>query len=193
MNVYDFDNTIYKGESVFDFYIFCARRYPVMIRYIFVILFAWLRYKLLILSREKLMSLAEKYAAMFITSISDLEGLVKEFWDKNQRKIKKFYLETKRDDDVIVTASVGFLLREICRRVGIQNCICTEVDEKTGEIHKLCFRQNKPGYFKSEFPEAKIENFFSDSMNDLPMMQMAKNAYLVKGEKILPVAEEKLR
>lgn len=28
MNVYDFDNTIYDGDSSIDFYIFCLKRHP---------------------------------------------------------------------------------------------------------------------------------------------------------------------
>ncbi len=192
MNVYDFDNTIYSGESVFDFYIFCVKRHPALIRYIFTILFAWARYKLLLLSREQLMELAEKYSAKFFEEVKNIELLVKKFWDSNQKKIKKFYLETQRDDDVVVSASVNFLLEEICRRIGIRHCICTGVDISTGHVYRLCFRQNKPGFFREIFPDAEIENFFSDSMNDVPMMKMAKHAFLVKGEKVLPVPKEKL-
>lgn len=192
MNVYDFDNTIYKGESVFDFYVFCVKRHPSLIRYLFIILMAWGKYKLLLLSREKLMLLAERYAIRFIDTVSNVEELVKEFWDKNQKKIKDFYLSSRREDDVVVSASVGFLLREICGRLGISNCICSEINTDSGEIIRLCYRQNKPGYFQNAFPGSAIENFFSDSMNDLPMMKLAKNAYLVKGERIIPVERERL-
>lgn len=34
MNVYDFDNTIYKGDSTAHFYFFCLKRHPSMIKYI---------------------------------------------------------------------------------------------------------------------------------------------------------------
>ena len=193
MNVYDFDNTIYDGESVFDFYIYCVWRYPRLIKYFFIVLFSWAKYKLLLLSREKLLALAEKYAAEFFRQVRDIETLVREFWDKKQKKIKSFYLETHREDDVVVSASVSFLLEEICGRLGIKHLICSRVDTDTGHVYDLCFRQNKPGYFRQHFPDAKIENFYSDSMNDKPMMLMAKNAYLVKGNKIVPVPEKKLK
>ena len=192
MNAYDFDNTIYAGESVFDFYIYCARRYPSIFKYIFIILTAWARYKLLLLSRERLMALAEKYAAEFFRQVKDVEALVKDFWDENQKKIKQFYLKARREDDVIISASVSFLLDEICARLGIRHCICSKVNTKTGHVEALCFRQNKPEHFLSEFPDGKIENFYSDSMNDVPMMKMAKKAFLVKGEKLIPVPKEKL-
>ena len=38
MNVYDFDNTLYKGESSYDFFFFCLKRKPKMIKYIPVVL-----------------------------------------------------------------------------------------------------------------------------------------------------------
>ncbi len=192
MNVYDFDNTIYSGESVLDFYLFCARRRPRLFRYAFIMLSAWARYKLMLLSREKLMLLAEKHARKFLSAVSDVETLVHEFWDSHESGIKEFYLKNRRDDDVVVSASVSFLLRDICDRIGIKSLICSEVDTKTGKIRRLCFRQNKPDFFAKDFPDEKIEKFYSDSMNDLPMMRLAENAYLVKGERIIPVPKEKL-
>ncbi len=193
MNVYDFDNTIYGGESVFDFYIYCVRRYPGLIKYVFIILFSWVKYKLLLLSRERLMFLAEKYASEFFRRVNNLEELVSGFWDKNQKKIRKFYLKNRRDDDVIISASVSFLLEDICSRLGIRHCICSRVDTATGRVEALCFRQNKPGFFKDRFPNGKIENFYSDSMNDAPMMRIADRAYLVKGERLILVEKEKLK
>ena len=46
MNVYDFDNTIYDGESVFDFYLYSVRRQPKLIRYLFVVVKAFFKYNL---------------------------------------------------------------------------------------------------------------------------------------------------
>lgn len=191
MNVYDFDNTIYDGESVFDFYIFCAKRRPALFRYIFTVLSAWAKYKLMLLSREKLMELAGEYAARLISQMSDSGQIVKEFWDCHENKIKPFYLENKRPDDVIVSASVGFLLREICNRLGVERLVCSEIDPETGKVSRLCYRQNKPYLFAEDFPNEKIDNFYSDSMNDLPMMSIATNAFLVKGDKVKPVPKSK--
>ncbi len=187
MNVYDFDNTIYRGESVLDFYIFCLRRYPWLIRYAFIFVISWIKYKLMLLNLEQLMSLAERYAGEFLLRIKDMDALVKEFWDTHQKKIKRFYLETRKEDDVILSASVHFLLDEICARLGIKNLICSSVNVRTGHVEKLCFRQNKPQYFRDSFPDAEIENFYTDSMNDLPMIKLSKNAFIVKGEKLEPV------
>ena len=44
MRVFDFDNTIYDGESVIDFYLFSLRRNPKVARYVPVVLYHLLRY-----------------------------------------------------------------------------------------------------------------------------------------------------
>lgn len=31
MNVYDFDNTIYRGDSTADFYLYCLKKHPKII------------------------------------------------------------------------------------------------------------------------------------------------------------------
>ena len=193
MNVYDFDNTIYDGESVLDFYLYCLRRHPGILKYIPHILVSWAKYKALLLSREKLMSLAEKYAAEFFVKVKNVESLVSGFWDGHEQKIKKFYLENRIDDDVVISASVSFLLRDICGRLGIKNLICSDIDTVTGKVGALCFRQSKPDFFREKFPGAKIDSFYSDSMNDAPMMLLAERSYLVKGDKIIPVDGSRLK
>lgn len=35
MNVYDFDGTIYDGDSTVDFYLYCIRKHPWLIVYAF--------------------------------------------------------------------------------------------------------------------------------------------------------------
>lgn len=34
MNAYDFDNTIYKGDSTLDFYFFCVKQTPKIVKYL---------------------------------------------------------------------------------------------------------------------------------------------------------------
>ena len=92
VNVYDFDDTIYDGESVFDFYVFCLRKKPGMIRYIPSMIRALVRYKMCRITAEELVLGAEKYLKLFFEKFPNPEGLISEFWDKNMKKIKKLYL-----------------------------------------------------------------------------------------------------
>lgn len=187
MNVYDFDNTIYDGETVIDFFFFCMKRSPSMLRFVPAVLSTWAKYKLCIVTMAELETQAEKYLGRFLVKAGDLSSAVTEFWDTHQHKIKSFYAQMQREDDVIISGSCDFLLDEICRRIGIKNYICSSLDLKTGKIRRICYREKKPELFRARYPDAEIENFYSDSQNDLPMMRLAQNAYIVKGEKFIKV------
>jgi len=191
INVYDFDNTIYKGESTLDFYFYCVRRHPVLLKYVSVIAVNLVKYKLCIISEEQLMSLCKKYVAGFLHDCPDARRLAVMFWEKNSHKLKAFYNELHKEDDVIISASFGFLLRPVMQKLGVSNLVCSEVNFDNGEIEKLCFRQYKKDLFLENFNGCGIENFYTDSLNDMPLMMLAKKAYLVKGERITEYVFEK--
>ena len=54
MNAYDFDNTIYDGESIFDFFIFSLKKDIWLIRFLPIVLFRLIEYKLNLLKIEKI-------------------------------------------------------------------------------------------------------------------------------------------
>ena len=91
MRVFDFDNTIYDGESVIDFYLFSLRRNPKVARYVPVVLYHLLRYKLGRTTMADLEQAGRKHAAQYLSSFDDPEGLVRDFWDGHMRKIKAWY------------------------------------------------------------------------------------------------------
>ena len=79
------------------------------------------------------------------------------------------------------------MLEEICKRLDIRNFVGTETDLEKMKIVNLCYRENKVKVFKEKYPDAVIDNFYTDSLNDQPMIDLAKNAYLVKGNKITKI------
>ncbi len=59
------------------------------------------------------------------------------------------------------------------------------VDPETGRITRLCMRSRKVPAFLEAFPDAHIDNFYTDSpKNDGPLIDLADRAFLVKGNKI---------
>ena len=60
MNVYDFDNTIYDGESVIDFYFFSLKKHPRLIMILPKVVEVLIKYKACIISSEELLSVAEE-------------------------------------------------------------------------------------------------------------------------------------
>ncbi|MGN0993694.1 MAG: hypothetical protein ACI4PD_01130, partial [Butyricicoccus sp.] len=60
MNVYDFDNTIYRGESTVDFFRFCLRKKPSMVRYLPSVFWQLLRYKCGVIPAERIIASGER-------------------------------------------------------------------------------------------------------------------------------------
>ena len=183
MNVYDFDNTIYDGESVVDFYLFCVKKHPGLITIFPKVIYMLLRYKALKITEQELIFEAEKYINALFEKI-DFEALVPEFWDKHQNKIKRFYLDNKREDDVVISASADFLVGEMCKRLGIKTVIASSFDRNTKKVTRLCFRGRKVEIFKEFFPDGRIDNFYTDSLNDAPMFELSDRVFMVKGNKV---------
>lgn len=184
MNVYDFDNTIYRGESAVDLFLYYLKRDPSLLRYIPGVAAALLRYKRGKIGIEEALAIYGARVAAYFRTISDFEDDMKRFWDTHMKNIKPFYARLRQPDDVILSASPERVLAEACSRLGIQHCIGTQIDEQTGEITCFCFRENKVGCLLDRFPNAKIANFYTDSFNDQPIIDLAEHAFLVKGNRI---------
>ena len=180
VNVYDFDGTIYDGDSSVDFFKFAIRKRWYICFNVISVSGAALLYFFKIRSKEYFKS---KFFS-FVKDIPDIDSFVKEFWDKKEKKIKHFYLEEHDDSDYIVSASPVFLLKEIARRLDF-NLIATEVDPKTGKLEsKNCYGEEKVK--KIESLGIRVEKFYSDSLADTPMSKIAKHSFMVKGDKIVP-------
>ena len=55
------------------------------------------------------------------------------------------------------------------------------MDKKTGKIiGNNCHDKEKVRRFYERFPDGHTENFYSDSLSDTPMAEIADNAFLVK-------------
>lgn len=155
-----------------------------------MIFYALVRYKLCIISEDELMGLCEKYIGDFLRECPDSRELALKFWDKNRYKLKPFYESVKGNDDVVLSASFDFLLEVPCKMLGIKHLVCSSIDFDTGKVKRLCFKNNKVKIFKSEFCDKEINDFYTDSMNDEPIMRLAKgNVYMVKKNKITLLCE----
>ncbi len=184
MNVYDFDNTIYDGESAVDFFKFFLKKDKKLISFIPTVLVAGIKYKTGTLTIEKAINKYGKKAVDYYILNPHLKDFVNEFWDTHQKNIKPFYEKTRKEDDLIISCSPELSLSEICKRLNIKNYIGTAINEETGEITRLCLKENKVKAFFEAFPDSKIDNLYTDSFNDKPLMDISENVYLVKGAKI---------
>ena len=187
MNVFDFDNTIYNGESGMDIFLFFLKLDPLgVVKYSGKFMEGFIKYKT---NKIKIDEVKSEYGYMlkeYLAKVDNLEQRLEEFWDKNERKIKPFYETVRKDDDIIVSACPEAMLKIMLSRMGIDESrmIGTEVDIATGEIGRINYRENKALYFKERFPDAEIDDFYTDSMSDECLMKMAKRVFMVDGDKI---------
>ncbi len=177
MNVYDFDGTIYKGDSTRDFIFYLLKHYPKVIKYIPAFLFATIKYRFGIISKTKM----KETLYRFLNSFNDdeINRIVNEFWDEHRKNIYGWYLKKRDDSDVIISASPRFILEQICKELKV-NLICSEVNKENGDYIGLnCYGEEKVKRFYKEYQNTKINEFYSDSKSDTPLAKLANIAYLV--------------
>lgn len=182
MNVYDFDKTIYDGDSTVDFYFYCLRRYPSVWAKVPRVLWHGLRLRLGRITKTQFKSVFFE----FITALPCLSAAVQAFWNQHLHKIKAFYYRQQRQDDVIISASPAFLLSPAMELLHIQYLIATEVDVRTGRLTgENCYGAEKARRFRA-WGGTEIERFYSDSRSDAPLAALARQSYLVRGAQLIP-------
>ena len=183
MNCYDFDKTVFFPDSSYLFVMYCLRHYPKAV--LRALPLTCLTGALKLLSLCETRELKEKLFS-FLPYLDDVDRIVEAFWDESfDSGITSWYLQQKRDDDLILSASPEFLLRPAADRLGVR-LIATRMDRHTGRIMgKNCHDHEKVTRFYREYPGERVDTFYSDSLTDYPMARIADCAYLVERGKTL--------
>ncbi len=181
MNVYDFDNTIYEGDSTKDFYAYCVKEKPRVLLSLGKQAIGLGLYLANIISKTKF----KEYFFSFLKHLDNPEETVQKFWDSNITKIKKFYLSQQKEDDLVISASPFFLVNECCNRIGISHVIASDVDISNGKFNgENVYGKEKVKRYRDVYNDEKINDFYSDSYSDSPMANYAENAYIVSADEI---------
>ena len=129
----------------------------------------------------------------FLTRVN-VDRELERFWEKNLSRVKPFYRERHRADDVVISDSPEFLIRPACAALGIERVLGSPVDRRTGRFSgPNCHGAEKVKRFRAAFPGGEIDEFFSDSYSDQPLADLAKRAFLVRGEAVLAWDAKKRR
>ncbi len=178
MNIYDFDGTLYAGDSTMDFLKYSIRKYPGLVRFLPAMGIAALKHY----GFHSIEKTRMKQVFYRIFTGYDADGLLEEFWDKHQHKIFSWYPgRQQKEDDIIVSASPEFLLKPICARLGIQYLMASRVDSRTGlYAGKNCWGPEKPIRLREQMGITRCDNFYSDSYSDQPLAEIAHNAFIVE-------------
>lgn len=180
MNVYDFDGTIYDGDSTVDFYLFALKHQPSLIRYLPRQFCGLLLFVLGRINKTQF----KEYFFCYLPGI-DAEELAQSFWKSKQSRIFDWYLRQKRPDDIIISASPEFLLKPICQRLGVNRLIASQVCAQTGLFAgENCRGEEKVRRLNETFGITHIGKFYSDSLSDSPLAKLADEAFLVKNRTI---------
>lgn len=187
MNVYDFDGTLYKGESSLHFARFCLFKKPRVILFFPKILSLYKKHKKNELCLEEANQLFKEILDAIAVEEEEIETLLRIFWKKHEKNLNWSLIQTMKENDVILSAGPDFLLKSSPLKG--KNIFCSEIDLKNKKILFFCYGENKRIKFKEKYEKEKIEKFYTDSYSDLPLMTLAHEVYLVKkgiglGEKI---------
>lgn len=191
MRVFDFDNTIYDGESIMDIFLYFLKKdTKTILKFAPKFIKDFIRYKFDKITVDEAMASYGKAFKAYCEKVEDIYGDFERFWDKNQSKVKQFYFDIQDENDIVVSGCPYCLLKIICDRIGIKHYIGSDIDPIKGEINKICYKDKKIEAFREVYGYVVIDDFYTDSMADKPMMDISRNVFMVKGEKITQIKKD---
>lgn len=191
MRVFDFDNTIYDGESGMDIFLYFLKKDPKGVaKFVPKFMEGFIKYKRHKITIDEVKSEYADSIKEYFKRIDDFDKEFEKFWDINEKNIKAFYLKIQKEDDVILSACPKCLLGVMTDRLGLKNVISSDLNPETGEIGEICYHDNKVKMFREVYGDTEIDEFYTDSMSDKPMMDISKNVFLVDGDKIIKIKKD---
>ena len=204
--IFDLDNTLIGGDSDFLWGEFIGEEgivdasvYRKKNEYFYqqydlgtLDIYAWLEFCLEPLTRYSMAELQELHHRFMIQKIEPI------LLDKAQNCINRH--KERGDTVLVITASTSFVTAPIVKKYGINQLLATEPEIKegryTGGVSGMpCFQSGKidklmPWLQKNE-ETLTGSTFYSDSHNDLPLLELVDNPVAVNADKILTKIAEK--
>ena len=185
IDVYDFDGTIYDGDSTADFVIFALRRHPGMIFSLPRIAFAAAKLAM------KAYNLTQFKTVLFgeMSKRFVLEEEAAIFWQHpaTQKKLGDWFQHTPRDLPIVIaSASPEFELIHAANILGVKTLIGTRCDMKTGALlSKNCKGAEKIARIREVIGEYEVRAMYTDDAKaDGPLLAIAKEKYIVTHGKV---------
>lgn len=181
MNVYDFDDTIYNGDTNKDIIKFAFKKYPKLV---------WKSLRSAKkLEKEYRRNLVEfervkEEMLSFIFQINNYPQFINEFVDAHMKNIKPWYMSRKTENDVILSASYDIWITQFAKRLGVKVVIATKTDSNGKIVGKNCKGEEKVRRLREILPGVKIRTAYGDSDSDKPILEQAETAFVVEGNKL---------
>ena len=155
-------------------------------------IYAWAEFSFKILARHSMKELGELHHKFMIAKIEPI------ILDKAQNCIDNH--KKNGDTVLVITASNTFVTSPIVKRYGIDHLLATEPEIKlgryTGKISGTpCFQSGKidnliPWMAKNK-ETLEGSSFYSDSHNDLPLLELVDHPVTINADKILTLEAKK--
>ncbi|WP_073507867.1 HAD family hydrolase [Streptobacillus notomytis] len=183
--VYDFDKTIYDGETSTDFMRFFLKRNPKYILKIYKVIHSLIYYRYdLKKSKEIFFSILDDIEVEY------LKKEIHEFWVENKKKIFTWVYDEiienkkKAEELILISATPSLFLEEISKELGFDKLIATTFFKQNkyfiSKINgKNCKHIEKVYKLKEYLPKFNILAFYSDSMSDKPLFDLAQKKYFI--------------
>ena len=154
MNVFDFDGTLYHGDSTFDFCCFCLKQDPSLAKYFPTIFAGFARYSVKRIDKTHMKQMFYR----FLRDV-DTESMVEAFWLTHKKNIYPWYAAIHEEDDIVISASPEFLLKPICEELGIHTLMASRVDPHTGKYTGAnCHGEENPICIEYLFPSPHFQS-----------------------------------
>ncbi|GCD09044.1 HAD-IB family hydrolase [Clostridium tagluense] len=197
--IFDVDYTLTKRETLVEFYFFMMRKNPRLLKYLPKSIYSSIFYMLKIHDASKV----KKTFIRFIDGIeeNEMKRIVKEFYEKRLSKIlysdaivmiKKMKAEGYKI--YLISASAEFYLNELYNIEEVDKVIGTRFTLENGLHRNKILGENCKGeekvkrlkeFLKKENMVVDFENsyMFSDSLSDLPLLNLVGHPYLINFRK----------
>ena len=180
IDVYDFDGTIYDGDSTVDFVRFSLSRHPGMI-------LGLPRMALAAIQLAAGRSSLTRFKSVLFGEMSrhfSLEDEADAFWQSEgtRRKLGAWFQTTPRDLPIVIaSASPEFELRHAAKLLGVGHLIGTQCDMTTGELTgKNCKGEQKIARIREALGEFEVRAMYTDDAKaDGPLLAIAQERYIV--------------
>lgn len=177
MNVYDFDKTIFWGDTEDRFFAFIFEKRKDLWLYKWNHRF-WEEFYKMGLFHDKTFIRQAQYTVL--RKIDDVDAMLEEYWEENACHMMAWYEKVKRPDDVIATGTPAFVMLPVLRRLGLTGLVATDMDKRTGKINgRFATYHHKVDAFKKQYSLDEIDEFYSDAWSDHYLAEYAKKAYVV--------------
>lgn len=184
-DLYDFDKTLYPRDSASEFWLFCLKRHPRLLKYLPRQIFAAIKF---MFKKTDLTKFKEEFFC-FVKGI-DAEKEAEEFWAKNRHKIFSWFdPKNNNAETVVCSASPEFEISPVLKELGVKFIIGSKADPKTGKfLSKNCKGEEKVRRIKEECPGFVFRNAYTDNpKSDAPLLSLAQNKFLIKNGEIIPL------